>query len=143
MRPIEQWGHVDVEYLDISVTDGDDWRRSLITSPAVVVAIDVNVHAKLDWTSGGWPRAVGICQWTLSSTPNHPIMLDAVRRVVNSTRVVEKWENGRKVEIDTLQREQPEGWQGRVNELQGQGRDHALNVMEWTGPGLFTDAVMA
>jgi alpha 1,6-mannosyltransferase len=130
-----------VEYLDLSETDGPDWRRKLPTNPAVIVSIDVNVHAKMDWWQQ-WPRALGICQWTLSSAPNHPIMLDAVRRVVNSTRVVENWEIDRAAEIEELERDQPEGYLNRVAELKSQSRANAMNVMEWTGPGLFSDAVL-
>lgn len=94
----------------------------------------------MDWWAQ-WPRAVGICQWTLSGSPNHPIYLDAVRRVVNTTRVVEQWEMDRALEIARLQDEKPPGYEYTVVELQAQGRDHAMHVLEWTGPGLFTDAV--
>ncbi|EIW65789.1 hypothetical protein TREMEDRAFT_70437 [Tremella mesenterica DSM 1558] len=137
LRPIEQWGHVRVEYLDISVTDGSDWRSKLSTYPAVIVAIDVDVHAKKGWDKE-WPRAVDICQWTLASVPNHPIFLDAVRRVVNSTRVVEAWEIWRAEEIVKLEEAGED-----ASDLRGQHTDHAMSVMEWTGPGLFSDSVMA
>ena len=141
LRPIEQWGMVNVETLDLSETDGPEWRSQQSTHPAVVVAIDVNVHKKLDWWRG-WPRAVDICQWTLSSAPNHPIFIDAARKVVNSTRFVEQWDLDRAARIAELQSTQPDGWQSEVQDLQSQKKDHALTVMEWTGPGLFSDAVL-
>jgi alpha 1,6-mannosyltransferase len=130
-----------VEYLDISKTDGPRWKASLSSHPSVIVAIDVNVHAKLDWWEG-WPRAVGICQWTLSGAPYHPIYLDAVRRVINSTRVVEAWEEERQAMIDRLEDDRPEDWEMEVAMLRAQGRSTAMEVMEWTGPGLFSDAVI-
>ncbi|WVR08900.1 hypothetical protein IAU60_005959 [Kwoniella sp. DSM 27419] len=139
IRPIEQWGHTDVEYLDLHATDGPDWRKKLSTHPAVIVAVDVDVHAYQGWENS-WPRPVGICQWTLSSAPGHPIFLDAVRRVVNASRVVSDWEDWRAGEIQRLE---SEGRNGEAQDLQGQHRDHAMNVMEWTGPGLFTDSVMS
>lgn len=40
-------------------------------------------------------------------------------------------------------RDRPDGWEKQVQELKGMKKDHAMNVMEWTGPGLFSDAVMA
>jgi len=126
----------------LSDTDGEDWKSSLSSEPAVIVSIDVNVHSRMDWHSQ-WPRALGICQWTLSGAPYHPIYLDAVRRVVNSTRVVETWDQIRSVKIEQLEREQPEGWKDQVGRLRGEGKDHAMNVMEWTGPGLFSDAVLS
>jgi alpha 1,6-mannosyltransferase len=106
-----------------------------------MVAIDVDVHAKMDWWEG-WPRAVGICQWALSGAPYHPIYLDAVRRVVNSTRVVEAWEEARSTQIAELKDKMPDGWMDEISNLLGQGREQAMEVMEWTGPGLFSDAVM-
>ncbi|KAL7421127.1 hypothetical protein Q5752_004012 [Cryptotrichosporon argae] len=139
LRPIEQWGHTRVEYLNLSTTDGEAWRTTLSTYPAVIVAIDVDVHAHPAWASG-WPRPLGVCQWTLSSAPSHPIFLDAVRRVVNATHVVRDWEMWRAAEIKLLT---AKGRQEEADELRGQGRDHAMNVMEWTGPGLFSDAVFA
>jgi alpha 1,6-mannosyltransferase len=114
----------------------------LSTHPAVIVSIDVNVHSRMDWWKM-WPRAVGICQWTLSSAPNHPIFIDAVRRVVNSTRVVEQWDINHDAEIQRLNDEQPDNWRSRIKQLQSQKKGHALSVMEWTGPGLFSDAVLA
>lgn len=133
---------MDVEFLDLSDTDGKHWKRTLSRHPSVVVSIDVNVHARMDWWQQ-WPRAVGICQWTLSGAPYHPIYVDAARRVVNSTRVVEAWDNNRLLVIQQLKEERPDGWEERVADLRNLGKDHAMSVMEWTGPGLFSDAVLA
>ncbi|WVQ93038.1 hypothetical protein IAU59_000102 [Kwoniella sp. CBS 9459] len=139
IRPIEQWGHTNVEYLSLASTDGLNWRSKLSTHPAVIVAIDVDVHSYEHWEDS-WPRPLGICQWTLSSAPSHPIFLDAVRRVVNASRVVQDWEFWRMTEIQRLN---DEGKSNEAQELADQHRDHAMNVMEWTGPGLFTDSVLA
>lgn len=107
-----------------------------------MVAVDVDVHSKQGWEHS-WPRPLGICQWTLSSAPNHPIFLDAVRRVVNASRVVQAWEERRDEEITRLERERPRGWSQEVDRLQKLGRSEVMSVMEWTGPGLFTDSVLA
>ncbi|WVQ81321.1 hypothetical protein IAT38_003444 [Cryptococcus sp. DSM 104549] len=139
IRPIEQWGQVSVEYLDLTATDGPTWRSALTTHPSVIVAVDVDVHAFRKWEAQ-WPRALGICQWTLSSAPNHPIFLDAVRRVVNASHVVQDWEEWREGELARLEQE---GKKKEANELRGQGKEHAMSVMEWTGPGLFTDSVLS
>ena len=142
LRPIEHWGHVNTEYLDLTAVDGESWRSKQSTSPAVIVAIDVDVHSHPLWETG-WPRPLGICQWTLSSAPYHPIFLDAVRRVVNATRVVEAWEDSRAGEIERITEEARTGWAAEVQELSKLGRIEAMSVMEWTGPGLFADSVMA
>ncbi|ORX39234.1 hypothetical protein BD324DRAFT_576681 [Kockovaella imperatae] len=143
LRPIEQWGRVNVENLDISNTDGPDWEASISTFPSVVVAVDVDVHKHPTWMDG-WPRPLGICQWTLSSAPYHPIFIDAARRVVNATRVIESWETWRSHEISRLESTQtPDDWQERVSKLRDMGCSNVMSVMEWTGPGLFSDSVLS
>ena len=121
------------------MTDGPEWRRSLATYPSVLVAIDVDVHHRPHWEDG-WPRPLGICQWTLSSAPHHPILLDAVRRVVNATKVVQEWDEWRFTEVARLRLE---GMMKEADDLEKQGKDHIMPVMEWTGPGLFSDSVLA
>jgi alpha 1,6-mannosyltransferase len=140
IRPIEDWGRTNVEYLDLSSTDGPDWRSKLSAEPSVIVAIDVDVHSLTNWADFGWPRPLGICQWTLSGAPSHPIFLDAARRVVNATRVVEDWEEERVWAIENFERL---GKKKEAEQWRKAGKDHAMNVMEWTGPGLFTDSVIA
>jgi alpha 1,6-mannosyltransferase len=133
VRPIEEWGTHNVEYLDISFTDGPSWRSSLSARPSVVVGVDVDVHAHPSWIENGWPRPLGICQWALSSAPHHPIMLDAVRRVVNATHVVADWEADRDRQVERLR---AEGREDEAREMEEMGDVEAMSVMEWTGPGL-------
>lgn len=45
-----------------------------------------------------WPRPLGICQWTLSGAPHHPIFIDVTRRVINATRYVDEQVSGPLVE---------------------------------------------
>ncbi|ORY33027.1 hypothetical protein BCR39DRAFT_520802 [Naematelia encephala] len=142
IRPIEQWGTLRVETLDLSEIDGSTWRELYPTHPAVMVAVDVDVHAHPTW-SEGWPRPLGICQWTLAAAPAHPIFIDAARRVVNNTKEVMDWEADKAAAIRHLEEERPEGWEDEVQEMQKWGRERIMNVMEWTGPGLFTDSVLS
>lgn len=62
---------------------------------------------------------------------------------MNASHVVQAWEEQRDEEITRLERERPRGWSKEVNRLQKLGRSDVMNVMEWTGPGLFTDSVLA
>jgi hypothetical protein len=61
---------------------------------------------------------VGICQWTLGGGPNHPIYIDAVRRVVNATRYIENYISDIPSKVDALQRTQPPNWHKEVKQLQ-------------------------
>ena len=54
--------------------------------------------------------------------------------------MVADWEAGREERLVQLQ---AEGRAEEVEELKGKKRTDVMGVLEWTGPGLFTDAVMA
>ena len=99
----------------------------------------MNVHQKLDWARH-WPRPLGICQWTLGTAPSHPIFIDAARRVVNSTGIVKHWHESNALEIKRLKQE---GNTEGAAMVEGKNVAEIMNVMEWTGPGLFTDSVLA
>lgn len=106
--------------LDLEETDGPDWHDKLATNAAIMVGFETDVHEKEGWFNY-WPRPVGVCQWALASAPNHPIMLEVVRRVVNGTHFVASKEGQ---DVDKRQ-------------------SQALSVIEWTGPGAFSDAVFS
>lgn len=127
--------------LDLSVTDGPDWLAKQTTEPAVIIAIESDVHAIREavWAAK-WPRAMGMCQWTLSSAPYHPIMLDVTRRVVNHTHIVDEWESQRTAEVAALRES---GDEVAADELLGKPTAEVMPIVEWTGPAAFTDAVLA
>ncbi|GAA5893422.1 hypothetical protein JCM5296_004871 [Sporobolomyces johnsonii] len=60
-----------------------------------------------------WPRPLQVSQWTMASARGHPVLLDVVRRVVELAL-------------------EPRNANAK-----------SLSVMEQTGPGQFTDAVLA
>jgi alpha 1,6-mannosyltransferase len=62
-------------------------------------------------------------------------MIDAARRVVNATRVVDHYEKWRLHEINREQLIKADGYEARVKDLESKKREDAMNVMEWTGPG--------
>lgn len=85
-------------------------------------------------------------QWTMASTPSHPIALSAVLRILHSTATAVSWahENARVVNILKDQ--------GRYEDAQNLASVSVLNepkkggpigVMAWTGPGVWTDAVLS
>jgi alpha 1,6-mannosyltransferase len=120
-RRIEEWGKREVEYYNISSTDGDDWMDNLADEPAVIVGVDIDVHERTDYTRYHWEQPLGICQWALSSAPYHPIMQEIARRVVNNTEYVFQ----------------------KAEESEETDPKAALEVLHWTGPVAFTDSVLS
>lgn len=112
-------------------------------------------------------RPLQFVQWTLHAAPNHPIMLDVVRRILQATEVY------RAHEIESEREAHSDGWgwgeksaedkkeQTRLREAHvinpwdgtsmtwkwqaGNWRWgwDTLSVEEWTGPAVFTDSVVS
>ncbi|GAA5871113.1 hypothetical protein JCM16303_001693 [Sporobolomyces ruberrimus] len=103
MKPIEEWG------LDM---DWEGTQPSDYEPPSCIVGVEADVGDRRDW-SKYWPRPLQFSQWTMASARGHPIMLDAIRRVVEQALA------------PVVKDAKP------------------ASVMERTGPGLFTDSVLA
>ncbi|GAA5996878.1 glycosyltransferase family 32 protein [Rhodotorula paludigena] len=109
------YADTDVQCLQAVERWGDDvsWkgeRPEGYAAPSLVVGVEADVGNRHDWHSW-WPRPLQISQWTMASARGHPVLLDTVRRIVESALLPDD--------------EQPK------------------SVMEKTGPGPFTDAVLS
>ncbi|ELU44527.1 rhomboid family protein [Rhizoctonia solani AG-1 IA] len=102
-------------------------------SPSVFVGIEYS-GTRSDWHKW-WPRPLQIVQWTFAAAPFHPILIDTLRRVYHVTAIVE----ANKGKNQTSNATDLEGhWVG--GELLRD--DGTISIMEWTGPGVFTDSVI-
>lgn len=158
LRPIPQWGANPI------LLPGQ--RKSLLkTPPSVIIGVEADVGMREDWHQW-WPRPLQIVQWTLSSAPNHPIFLDVLRRILLASERANRWEGQRdelarqlRAEGRTEQAERVEGmrvttmkageaddvWEEQEGTKRKEGEVLAggVSVMDWTGPGVWTDGVVA
>lgn len=67
-----------------------------------------------DWREKSLARGLQIVQWTIAAQPGHPVFLDVLDRVVQKWRAAVK--NGEDLS--------------------------KVDVLQWTGPGAWTDAVI-
>lgn len=88
-------------------------------SPAPSRSRGVGTMLLTSISSQWWPRPLQISQWTIASARAHPILIDTLRRLV-----------------DTALASPPPP-------LADGSPAPRLSVMEQTGPGPFTDAVLA
>ncbi|CCO26230.1 alpha 1,6-mannosyltransferase [Rhizoctonia solani AG-1 IB] len=123
LKALDRWGHG-------AKTQG---MRSK-GLPSVFVGIEADVGTRSDWHKW-WPRPLQIVQWTFAAAPFHPILIDTLRRVHNVTAMVET-NKAKNLTSDTTNLE--ENWVG--GELLRD--DGTISIMEWTGPGVFTDSVI-
>lgn len=95
----------------------------------------------------GRHRGLQFVQWTIAAAPHHPILLDAVRRIVETTTVAKAWGITQTRHIQALE---AEGKRGQATSLRQakkpwelDAKGDPLSIQEWTGPAVFTDAVLS
>ncbi|KAF8610649.1 hypothetical protein BDV93DRAFT_601630 [Ceratobasidium sp. AG-I] len=101
-------------------------------SPSVTIGIEADVGTRSDWHKW-WPRPLQIVQWTFAAAPLHPILIDTIRRIHHITAMVE----ANKATTTSLNDTRAH-WVG--GELLHD--DGSVSIMEWTGPGIFTDSAI-
>ncbi|KAL7751252.1 hypothetical protein RI367_003458 [Sorochytrium milnesiophthora] len=95
----------------------DDQQSNVPITAVLGVEAD---NTRPDWREY-WPRQLQICQWTFASVPGHAIWADTIYR--SARKLEEMWRAGGS-----------KSWNAR------QVQD---NILELTGPALFTDVVMS
>jgi len=120
LKPIGNWGRGWMDYED---TTG-------VGPPGVIVGIEADVGGRVDWHDW-WARPVQICQWTLAGAPYHPIFVDAIRRIYERTLIMSKSKNKNELL----------GEESEESKAAGMG-EFVKTILEWTGPGVFTDSVV-
>ncbi|KAF8343767.1 uncharacterized protein EI90DRAFT_3027053 [Cantharellus anzutake] len=122
LKTIDHWGQGSMDFQGTHSTG----------PPSVIVGIEADVGGREDWHNW-WARPVQVCQWTFASAPYHPIFLDAVRRIYEGTVFLSYHENA-----DGKELEEVPGF----GSLKAGVGSLVAQIMEWTGPGVFTDSVM-
>ena len=107
-------------YSDVDTSDlvpVDEWIPAEFHDKAVNAIVGVEYD---DNTYHMFVRPISFCQWTLMAKPGHPIFESAVSRLMSNLDYIARRKRSR---LDDLKLEKAE-------------------VLEATGPGMFTDAVM-
>ncbi|OCF58527.1 hypothetical protein L486_04560 [Kwoniella mangroviensis CBS 10435] len=154
LKPPSAWGQNPKLYKDGQgwmtdiqlqrIQDGDD-VDDILGKPSVIVGLEADVGDREDWFDW-WPRPIQIVQWTLTSSPFHPIALNALLRIHHSTAKAVQWSHSVSHSIKVLRD------QGRYEDAKKLAMVDVMNepknggpvgVMAWTGPGVWTDAVLS
>ena len=126
----------------------DWWPRpvSLLNPPSILVHICLASASYSPESTGLTLEQVQIVQWTMASAPFHPISLSAVLRILHATAQAVDWAHKHDGIVNTLND------QGRYEEAKNlrmatvmnePAKGGPLGVMAWTGPGIWTDAVLS
>ena len=82
--------------------------------PGIIVSLE-STGIDSEWKRKTFVRGIQIVQWTMAAKSCHPIFIDAL------AHVVKKYQEAIK---------------------QGTANSDTLDILDWTGPGTFTDAVL-
>ncbi|WWC92083.1 uncharacterized protein L201_007037 [Kwoniella dendrophila CBS 6074] len=117
----------------------------VLGKPSIIVGLEADVGDREDWFDW-WPRPIQIVQWTITAAPFHPIALNALLRIHHATAKAVEWSHSVNHSIKVLKD------QGRYEDAKALSKVDVLNepknggpvgVMAWTGPGIWTDAVLS
>jgi len=190
LKPINQWGaNADIwipsqgspvhplVQKNLEAMDAADKQSTspsdFLTPPSFVLGLEADVAHVDDW-SKYFARKLQISQWTFAASPGHPILLDAIQRIIEVAeelpirkakhqaemerirkwreRMVSDWgKAGLKWVGDTQPDEMKSMWSfdKPVEEfeptagMRGIPGHEDLAVLQFTGPGMFTDTVLA
>jgi alpha 1,6-mannosyltransferase len=83
----------------------------------------------------------------MASARSHPIVLSAVLRIFHTTARAVDWTHHHALRLQQYEDQGKTGSEAykelkRVNGLEQPSMGGAIGVLDWTGPGLYTDAVM-
>src|SRR5258708_23537047 len=87
--------------------------------PGVIVSFETSA-IDTEWKSKTLVRGIQVVQWTIAAKSCHPIFIDVL------ARIVKKYEDAIK----------------QQSTAHTASLDDTLDVLDWTGPGVFTDAVI-
>ncbi|WVN89581.1 uncharacterized protein L203_104808 [Cryptococcus depauperatus CBS 7841] len=153
LKPPSKWGQKPRLY-----KNGENWLTNeqkqrwqqgatieeIIGRPSIIVGLEADVGERTDWYDW-WPRPIQITQWTMASTPAHPIVLSTLLRILHSTATAVSWAH-QTANVAKILKEQ-----GRYKDAQNLTKVSVMNepskggplgVMSWTGPGVWTDATL-
>lgn len=153
LKPFHRWGNKDTEIYDL----GDEVNAAALANPPeIIVGVEFDVPDLTGWETF-WPRPIQILQWTIGSSPGHPVMLDAIKRSIEALGRVQEWESDNRETASSLIEELLSPRTKRKDrqqvledleallitdpfDIEGGG---VMPLIEATGPGVFTDAVFS
>ncbi|EXJ80540.1 alpha 1,6-mannosyltransferase [Capronia coronata CBS 617.96] len=109
-------------YSDIdtqALRSAPDWLPQSLDKSTVGLVIGIEADPdREDWAKW-YARRIQFCQWTIQSKPGHPVLRDIVATITEDTLKMKK--------------------AGKLPK----GKEPAKSIMEYTGPGVWTDAIFS
>ena len=119
--------------------------------PGFVVGIEADPD-RPDWNDW-YARRIQFCQWTIQSKPGHPILRELILNITSTTLQSVEDTGGSSVYTDLIdpsyQRDYNVNYRGKRlfdkdynhETLKNSGNVDGTDIMNWTGPGIFSDII--
>lgn len=121
LKPLDSWAPFDAAYLRDAYERNENTYefspRDMITPVGLTIGIEADPNRE-DWAEW-YARRIQFCQWTIQGKRGHPLLRELILRIVEET--------ARKKQM------------GKLKKVEG--KDQGGDIMQWTGPGIFTDVV--
>jgi len=96
-----------------------EWLPASLDQSTVGLVVGIEADPDRDDWNKWYARRIQFCQWTIQSKPGHPVLRDIVATIAEDTLAMRKAKKLRK------------------------GKEPAKSIMEYTGPGVWTDALFS
>ncbi|GAA6009545.1 hypothetical protein JCM10207_003820 [Rhodosporidiobolus poonsookiae] len=96
--------------------------------PSLVIGIEWTGHTERNPLNPAYTRSAGVVQWTFAGAAGHPVLVDAMRRVLRHSERVKALRKG---EDPREEGEGPLHFDYEADRM----------VLEWSGPAVLTDSV--
>jgi len=147
LAPIKEWAKGAI-----------DWPTGKVPTQPVrmIVGIEGDLHIWRNWRSTleglglavtGRHRNFQIVQWTIAAQTSHPILVDCIRRILDTYVLAQGWNITHTQRIETFEAEGSWTHAQKLRMIrkpwEADVRGERMSVQEWTGPATFTDAVLS
>lgn len=122
LKAFPEWGEGAIDLTDPDLVDPENDVRT--RPPALVVGVEWSGRMETNALNPLFSRSVGVVQWTFGAEKGHPVLLDAIRRVVRNSHLA-------------MGEEEPDNGTGP----QHFDPESARMVLEWSGPAVLSDAL--
>lgn len=126
LKPIDTWASINPTALKSFNLDTvsqklQEQRSSRDDADNLSIGFTISIEAdpdRPDWAEW-YARRIQFCQWTFQGKPGHPLLAHLISKITRLT--LNRQENG-DIRLST-------------------GSEYGADIMDWTGPGIFTDSI--
>ncbi|OBA28617.1 hypothetical protein HANVADRAFT_51490 [Hanseniaspora valbyensis NRRL Y-1626] len=160
MKSLPEWPGNNFHFLEELVSDQENRftyentksneqlpnTYDMINTPGLVLGIEADPD-RPDWNEY-YARRIQFCQWTIQAKPGHPILRELILNITATTLASSKLKNSSiksKIMFDndnlTKYKVQRRNKNNNNQQPKTSKNVDGTDIMNWTGPGIFTDAV--